>query len=271
MEAPRTAPLALAILLALHLAGRAPLLVWGAMDSCYDDDGGRPSRCMPKFENAAFNRSVLVSNACGAPPEDYCMQTGSTRLCHRCDAADPEHSHGARLLTDFHADQEPTWWQSQSMFYGVQHPNSVNITLHLGKEPGALCIEHAHTHTHTHIHTRVHTHTHFRACVMDTPCGRGGICACVQHLITSPAFTSYSLSLKKSLGKVSPLAKRNVFVIILFVTEGNLNPAIDLLVERGPSGKTLFRVEMLQSPQFLVLMRGFPRQSVTAFFALIHC
>jgi hypothetical protein len=70
---------------------------------------------MPKFENAAFNRSVLVSNACGTPPEDYCMQTGSTRLCHRCDAADPEHSHGARLLTDFHTDQEPTWWQSQSI------------------------------------------------------------------------------------------------------------------------------------------------------------
>uniref|UniRef100_A0A8C5BJL7 Laminin, gamma 3 n=1 Tax=Gadus morhua TaxID=8049 RepID=A0A8C5BJL7_GADMO len=132
MEAPGTMSLTLAILLTLHLHRHSVLLVWGAMDSCYDDDG-RPSRCMPKFENAAFNRSVLVSNACGTPPEDYCMQTGSTRLCHRCDAADPEHSHGARLLTDFHTDQEPTWWQSQSMFYGVQHPNSVNITLHLGK------------------------------------------------------------------------------------------------------------------------------------------
>ncbi|CAL8320397.1 unnamed protein product, partial [Lota lota] len=133
MEASGTVSLALALLLTLDLHRQPTLLVRGAMDSCYDDDGGRPSRCMPRFENAAFNRSVLVSNACGAPAEDYCMQTGSTRLCHRCDASDPELSHGAGLLTDFHSDEEPTWWQSQSMFYGVQHPNSVNITLRLGK------------------------------------------------------------------------------------------------------------------------------------------
>ncbi|KAJ3604924.1 hypothetical protein NHX12_026975 [Muraenolepis orangiensis] len=82
----------------------------------------------------AFNLTVLASNACGAPPEDYCMQTGSTRLCrlcHRCDASDLARSHGAGLLTDFHTSSEPTWWQSQSMYYGVQYPNSVNITLHL--------------------------------------------------------------------------------------------------------------------------------------------
>ena len=167
--------LTLAILLTLHLHRHSVLLVWGAMDSCYDDDG-RPSRCMPKFENAAFNRSVLVSNACGTPPEDYCMQTGSTRLCHRCDAADPEHSHGARLLTDFHTDQEPTWWQSQSMFYGVQHPNSVNITLHLGKEPRA------NAHTHTHTHTCARTPFFPGHCVMDTSCCRFNSLMCLRYL-----------------------------------------------------------------------------------------
>ncbi|KAG7254176.1 hypothetical protein CRUP_004148 [Coryphaenoides rupestris] len=136
----------LALLVSLHLHCQSSLLVWGAMDSCYDDDGaaaggggGRASRCMPKFENAAFNRTVLASNACGEPPEDYCMQTGSTRLCHRCDAGDPARSHGAALLTDFHTDAEPTWWQSQSMFYGVQHPNSVNITLHLARSSSSSC------------------------------------------------------------------------------------------------------------------------------------
>ncbi|XP_029692909.1 laminin subunit gamma-3 isoform X1 [Takifugu rubripes] len=120
----------LCFLLALHLS--CHLLVRAAMDACYDEEG-TPSRCMPKFENIAFNRTVVVSNVCGSPPEEFCMQTGSTRSCHQCDAADPERSHNAPLLTDFHRNEESTWWQSQSMYFGIQHPNSVNLTLHLGK------------------------------------------------------------------------------------------------------------------------------------------
>lgn len=134
----------LGFLLSFHLCFH--LLVWAAMDSCYDEEG-TPSRCMPKFENVAFNRTVVASNVCGSPPEEYCMQTGSTRSCHQCDAADPERSHNASLLTDFHRNEESTWWQSQSMYFGIQHPNSVNITLHLGKSPAwphicAISIEH---------------------------------------------------------------------------------------------------------------------------------
>uniref|UniRef100_A0A3P9KKW5 Laminin subunit gamma 3 n=1 Tax=Oryzias latipes TaxID=8090 RepID=A0A3P9KKW5_ORYLA len=123
-------PSLLTLVLSLHL--HFYLLVGAAMDSCYDE-GGIPSHCMPKFENIAFNRTVEASNVCGSTPEDYCMQTGSTRSCHYCDASDPELSHNASLLTDFHRNEEPTWWQSQSMFYGIQYPKSVNLTLHLGK------------------------------------------------------------------------------------------------------------------------------------------
>ncbi|XP_010224857.1 PREDICTED: laminin subunit gamma-3-like [Tinamus guttatus] len=85
---------------------------------------------------AAFARAARATNTCGSPPEDFCLQMGArdaTKLCHRCDAADPRLHHNASLLTDFHSEEESTWWQSQSMAFGIQHPNSVNITLHLGK------------------------------------------------------------------------------------------------------------------------------------------
>ncbi|XP_034047896.1 LOW QUALITY PROTEIN: laminin subunit gamma-3 [Thalassophryne amazonica] len=124
-------PLLLVLLVFLH-QHHHHLLVEAAMDSCYDDEG-TPSRCMPRFENIAFNRTVLASNVCGSPREDYCMQTSSARLCHICDISDPDFSHNSSFLTDFHMDSEPTWWQSQSMYYGIQHPNSINLTLHLGK------------------------------------------------------------------------------------------------------------------------------------------
>lgn len=123
----------------LLLFSSCPLVAMAAMDACYDDEG-LPSRCMPKFENAAFNRTIMASNTCGSPPEDYCMQTGSTRFCHNCNMSDPARHHNATYLTDFHSDEEPSWWQSQSMFYGVQHPNSVNLTLHLGKDSPLLML-----------------------------------------------------------------------------------------------------------------------------------
>ncbi|NXA02509.1 LAMC3 protein, partial [Nesospiza acunhae] len=111
------------------------LLGLGVSSPCWDPRG-QPRRCMPVFENAAFGRAVRASNTCGSPPEDYCLHMGAqhaSALCHRCDASDPRRHHNASFLTDFHSQEESTWWQSQSMAFGIQHPNSVNITLHLGK------------------------------------------------------------------------------------------------------------------------------------------
>uniref|UniRef100_A0A8U8C915 Uncharacterized protein n=1 Tax=Geospiza parvula TaxID=87175 RepID=A0A8U8C915_GEOPR len=111
------------------------LLGLGVSSPCWDPRG-QPRRCMPVFENAAFGRAVRASNTCGSPPEDYCLHMGAQHagaLCHRCDASDPRRHHNASFLTDFHSQEESTWWQSQSMAFGIQHPNSVNITLHLGK------------------------------------------------------------------------------------------------------------------------------------------
>ncbi|KAM6902929.1 laminin subunit gamma-3 [Xenentodon cancila] len=130
MDTSSTVNFAVALVLFHNLHFHLP--AWAAMDSCYNEEG-YPNRCMPKFENIAFNRTVVASNVCGSPPEDYCMQTGSTRSCHHCDALNSDLSHSPSLLTDFNRNEEPTWWQSQSMYYGIQYPSSVNLTLHLGK------------------------------------------------------------------------------------------------------------------------------------------
>ncbi|XP_019490988.1 PREDICTED: laminin subunit gamma-1-like, partial [Hipposideros armiger] len=124
---------------ALAVLAAAAGCVRAAMDECADE-GGRAQRCMPEFVNAAFNVTVVATNTCGTPPEEYCVQTGVTgvtKSCHLCDAGQPHLQHGAAFLTDYNNQADTTWWQSQTMLAGVQYPNAINLTLHLAPAPAA--------------------------------------------------------------------------------------------------------------------------------------
>lgn len=76
-----------------------------------------------------------ATNTCGEEggPTEYCMQThndnqNNEKSCEICKQGD----HSAIFLTDRDNNDNATWWQSTTMLDGIQFPNQVNLTLHLG-------------------------------------------------------------------------------------------------------------------------------------------
>jgi Laminin N-terminal (Domain VI) len=43
-----------------------------------------------------------------------------------------EGDHTSDRLSDLHDPKSPTWWQSETIYEGIQHPTAVNLTLNLG-------------------------------------------------------------------------------------------------------------------------------------------
>ena len=91
-------------------------------DPCYRDDGS-PTRCIPEFINAAYDRNVIASSTCGNPPVDFCGHHSTTAYQRQrqqqynktsmsrddddndaeksdCVICDAHHQHPASYLTD---------------------------------------------------------------------------------------------------------------------------------------------------------------------------
>lgn len=97
---------------------------YGRAIKCKRDDG-TGQRCMPVFENVAYNQRVTANNTCGRVKQTYCVQTGTSgakKICEECYYKIPGLNHPADLMTDIKIDGNPTWWQSETLLdnkYGV--------------------------------------------------------------------------------------------------------------------------------------------------------
>jgi len=91
---------------------------YGRAIKCKRDDGVS-QRCMPVFENIAFDKDIFANNTCGLNRQsEYCVQTGSSgakKICDICDNRRVDSKHPAILMTDMNLDETPTWWQSETL------------------------------------------------------------------------------------------------------------------------------------------------------------
>lgn len=114
-----------------------------ADDPCYDRATGTAQRCIPQFENVAYNKPVWSSSQCGVPSSmNYCIepfgtsvsskQTRSTKYCDRCDATIPQSLRDTRYLTDLE-ESNSTCWVSGPV-YEPSQANNLTLQISFGKK-----------------------------------------------------------------------------------------------------------------------------------------
>ncbi|XP_076354065.1 laminin-like protein lam-2 isoform X2 [Tachypleus tridentatus] len=96
---------------------------------CYNKKG-KALRCIPDFENLAYNRDPWSTSTCGRDRiTEYCSQTETKSDGTSCTIC-TKNDHPTKYLTDFNDKDKETWWQSETLYEGIRQ---VNIILHLGK------------------------------------------------------------------------------------------------------------------------------------------
>ncbi len=114
-------------------------------DPCYDSQTGIPQRCIPPFENVAFNKEVIASSQCGqSSPMSYCIQPPTlnrqlmqasalkNKFCSECDSKNPDKFQDTRFLTDLEQTNS-TCWLSAPVYKPTEKTN-ITLQISFGKK-----------------------------------------------------------------------------------------------------------------------------------------
>jgi netrin 1 len=114
-------------------------------DPCYDKLTGQAQRCIPNFENVAFDKIVQASSTCGQTPMTYCVQSSGLNrnfrssmggsagsYCDKCDENVASSVRDSKYLTDAEANNS-TCWVSAPIFDPTQTSN-LTLQISFGKK-----------------------------------------------------------------------------------------------------------------------------------------
>jgi netrin 1 len=117
-------------------------------DPCYDQSTGVAKRCIPQFENVAYQKKVIASSTCGDGVDDktktmnYCIIPPSIdtyssvstkkRQCGRCDSNNQQQQVNTSSLTDSE-ESRATCWVSGPID-NPSLPSNLSLVLSFGKK-----------------------------------------------------------------------------------------------------------------------------------------